>query len=56
MEASGPDIATWLVYRNEQTTSPNMVEVDLNAFKYFWKHANKPISDIPLVTAIKRVF
>ena len=56
MEASGPDIATWLVFRSEQTTSPNMVEVDLNTVKCFRKHAGKPISKIPLVTAVKRVF
>ena len=54
MEASGPDVATWLVYRSEQTTSPNMVESDLNAVKCFCKHANKPISEIPLVTAVKK--
>ena len=29
MEASGRDIATWLVYRSEQTSSPNMLEADL---------------------------
>ena len=31
-----------------------MVEVDLNAVKCLRKHAGKPISEIPLVTAVKK--
>ena len=54
MEASGPDVATWLVFRPVQTTSPNIVEADLNAVKCFRKHAGKPISKIPLVTTVKK--
>ena len=50
MEASGPEVATWLVYSSEQTTSPNMGQVDLNAVKCFWK----PIYEIPLVTDVKK--
>ena len=56
MKATGPEVATWLVFRSEQTTSPNMVEANLNAVKCFRKHAGKPISKIPLVTAVKREF
>ena len=54
MEASGPDVATWLVFRSEQTTSPNIVEVDLNVVKCFRKHAGEPSSEIPLVTGVKK--
>ena len=43
MEAFGPDVATELIYRSEQTTSPNMV-ANLSAVKCFLKHANKLIS------------
>ena len=35
MGASGLDIATWLVYRSEQTSSSNMIEADLKAVKHF---------------------
>ena len=28
MEASGQEIATWLVLRSEQTSSPNMLEAE----------------------------
>ena len=52
MEASGRDIATWLVYRSEQTSSPNMIEANLKAVKCFRCHANKPLSDLPLVDAV----
>ena len=31
MEAYGQDIATWFVFRSEQTSSPNMLEADLKA-------------------------
>ena len=52
MEASGRDIATWLVYRSEQTSSQNMREADLKAVKCFRHHANKPLSDLPLVYSV----
>ena len=45
MEASGRDIATWLVYRSEQTSSPNMIEANLKAVKCFRHHDNKPLSE-----------
>ena len=45
MEASGQDLATWVVFRSEQTFSPNMLESDLKAVKCFRQSANKPISD-----------
>ena len=35
MEASGQDLATWLVFRSEQTSSPNMLESDLKAVKCY---------------------
>ena len=34
-EAPGPVIATWLVYRAEQTSSPNVLESDLKSVKCF---------------------
>ena len=52
MEASGQDIATWLVYRSEQTSSPNMLEADLKVIKCFRHSANKPVSDLPLVNSV----
>ena len=52
MEASGQDIATWLVFRSEQTSSPNMLEADLKTIKCFNQSANKPVSDLPLVDSI----
>ena len=35
LEASGPVVATWLVYRAEQTSSPNVLESDLKSIKCF---------------------
>ena len=34
-EAPGPVVATWLVYRAEQTSSPNVLESDLKSIKCF---------------------
>ena len=51
-EASRPDITTWVVYRSEQTSSLNMVEANVIAVKCFWCHANKPISELPLVDSV----
>ena len=45
MEALGRDLATWVVFRSEQTSSPNMLESDLKAVKCFRQSANKPILD-----------
>ena len=45
MEASGQELATWLVFRAEQTSSPNMLEADLKAVKCFRQAANKPFVD-----------
>ena len=42
METSGWDLATWVVFRSEQTSSPNMLESDLKAVKCFRQSANKP--------------
>ena len=52
MEASGQDIATWLVFRSEQTSSPNMLEADLKAIKCFRHSANKPVLDYPIVDSV----
>ena len=35
LEASGPVVATWLVYRAEQTSSPNVLESELKSIKCF---------------------
>ena len=35
MEVSGLELATWLTYRAEQTSSPNMLDSDLKAVKSF---------------------
>ena len=41
MEVSGPELATWLVFRAEQTSSPNMLDSDLKAVKSFRQAAKK---------------
>ena len=45
MEASGQDLATWLVFRAEQTSSPNMLESNLKAVRCFRQAAHKPFVD-----------
>ena len=45
MEASGQELATWLVFRAKQTSSPNMLESDLKAVTCFRQAANKPFVD-----------
>ena len=45
MEALGQGLATWLVFRAQQTSSPNMLEADLKAVKCFSQAANKPFVD-----------
>ena len=45
MEASGMDIALWLVFRAEQTSSPNVLEADLKVIKCFRHSVNKPVWD-----------
>ena len=52
MEASGRDIATWLVYRSEQTSSPNMLEANSKGIKCFRYSVNKHLSDLPLVDSV----
>ena len=46
-EASGTDLALWLMFRAEQTSSPNVLEADLKVIKYFRQSANKPVEDFP---------
>ena len=45
MEVSGPELATWLVYRAEQTSSPNVLESELKSIKCFRLAAKKPIKN-----------
>ena len=52
MEASGQDIATWIVFRSEQTSSPNMLEADLKVVKYFRQTAKKLIFDFPIADSV----
>ena len=51
MEALGQELATWLVFRSEQTSSPNMLEADLKAVKSFRQAANKPFLDFYIADA-----
>ena len=52
MEASGQDIATWLVFRSEQTSSPNVLEANLKVIKCFRHSANKPVWDFPIADSV----
>ena len=52
MEASGQDLATWLVFRSEQTSSPNILESYLKAVKCFRQAANKPFLDFYIADAV----
>ena len=52
MEASGKDIALWLVFRAEQTSSPNVLEADLKAIKCFRHSANKSVWDYPVADSV----
>ena len=54
MEVSGQELATWLVFRSEQTSSPNMLESDLKAVKSFRQAANKPFLDFYIADATLR--
>ena len=45
MEVSGLELATWLVFRAEQISCPNMLESDLKAVTCFRQAANKPFVD-----------
>ena len=52
MKASGQDIATWIVFRSEQTSSQNMLEADLKVVKCFRQTANKPILDFSIADSV----
>ena len=54
MEALGQELATWLVFRSEQTSSPNMLEANLKAVKSFRQAANKPFLDFYIADATLR--
>ena len=42
MEVSGTELATWLVHRAEQTSSPNVLESELKSIKCFRLAAKMP--------------
>ena len=50
-EASGPIIATWVVYRAEETSSPNVLESDLKSIKCFRLTAKLPIENFYIAEA-----
>ena len=54
-EAPGPVVATWLVYRAEQTSSPNVLESDLKSIKCFRLAAKRPIENFYITEATLRV-
>ena len=54
MEVSGMELATWLVYRAEQNSSPNMLDSDLKAVKSFRQAAKKPFLDFYIADATLR--
>ena len=51
MSATGPVVATWLVCRAEETTSPNVLESDLKSIKCFRLAAKAPIEDFYIAEA-----
>ena len=55
MEASGQDIATWLVFRSEQTSSPNVLEANLKVIKFLGTLLTNLFGIIPLQTLFLRV-
>merc|ERR1711867_365296 len=51
LKATGPVVATWLVCRAEETTSPNVLESDLKSIKCFRLAAKAPIEDFYIAEA-----
>ena len=51
MEVSGPELATWLVHRTEQTSSPNVLESDLKSVKSFRLAAKRPVKNYYIAEA-----
>ena len=51
LKATGPIVATWLVCRAEETTSPNVLESDLKSIKCFRLAAKAPIEDFYIAEA-----
>ena len=51
LEVSVPEIATWLVHRAEQTSSPNVLESDLKSIKCFRLAAKRPNKDFYIAEA-----
>ena len=54
MEALGQELATWLVFRSEQTSSRNVLEANLKAVKSFRQAANKPFVNFYIAYATLR--
>ena len=52
MEASGRDIATCIVFRSEQTSSPNMLEAYFKVIKCFRHSANRPVLDFHIADSV----
>merc|ERR1712240_545243 len=51
LSAEGPVVATWIVSRAEETTSPNVLESDLKSIKCFRLVAKAPIEDFYIAEA-----
>ena len=51
MEVSGPEIATWLVHRAEQTSSPNVLESEHKSIKCFRLTAKRPVKNFYIAEA-----
>ena len=51
LEVSGPEIATWLVHRAEQTSSQNVLESELESVKCFRLAAKRPIENFYIAEA-----
>ena len=52
METSGQDIANWLVYILERTSSPNVLDANLKVIKCFRYSANKPVWDFSIADSV----
>ena len=51
MEVSGTELATWLVHRAEQTSSPNVLESKLKSIKCFRLAAKRPVKNFYIAEA-----
>ena len=51
MEVSGTELATWIVHRAEQTSSPNVLESELKSIKCFRLAAKRPVKNFYIAEA-----